>query len=113
MKRLASSKTIAVSAPRNGLRMPMAFLLSGLAIASFHLAYGFKSLELIASAPFPGSNAFISADLPLPQQGRIPPDRWLARITVFGVIGFFAWSLFLALKSWFNARVSRKSQLTT
>jgi apolipoprotein N-acyltransferase len=38
--------------------------------------------RVMASAPFPGPDAMLHAELKLLPRGRMPPDRWLARISV-------------------------------
>jgi apolipoprotein N-acyltransferase len=38
--------------------------------------------RVIASAPYPGGGALISARIELPQEGRMPPDRVIAQISV-------------------------------
>jgi apolipoprotein N-acyltransferase len=38
--------------------------------------------RVLSSAPFPGDGAMLAAEMPLPGQGRMPPDRWLARLSV-------------------------------
>jgi apolipoprotein N-acyltransferase len=43
------------------------------------------------SAPFPGQGAIISAQMQLPNQGRMPPDRLLARIAVGFALALSAW----------------------
>ena len=38
--------------------------------------------RVLSSAPFPGDGAMLAAEIPLPGHGRMPPDRWLARLSV-------------------------------
>jgi len=40
-----------------------------------------------SSAPFPGDGAMLAAALELPEHGRMPPDRWLARLSIVVVLG--------------------------
>ena len=47
--------------------------------------------RVLSSAPFPGDGAMLAAEIPLPGQGRIPPDRWLARLSVGVVAALIGW----------------------
>jgi apolipoprotein N-acyltransferase len=38
--------------------------------------------RVLSSAPFPGENAMLAGEMTLPARGRMPPDRWLARLSV-------------------------------
>jgi apolipoprotein N-acyltransferase len=59
--------------------------------------------RIVASAPFPGPNAILSAQLALPKQGRIPLDRWVARLAVLVVVAFGFFSLAGAVKPWLSS----------
>src|ERR1039458_9316874 len=41
--------------------------------------------RVLSSAPFPGEGAMLAAEMALPERGRMPPDRWLARLSA-GVV---------------------------
>ena len=43
--------------------------------------------EVKSSAPFPGDGAMLAAEMSLPDHGRMPPDRRLARLSVVVVAG--------------------------
>ena len=47
--------------------------------------------RVLSSAPFPGEGAMLTAEIPLPARGRMPPDRWLARLSVAVVAAFIGW----------------------
>ena len=47
--------------------------------------------RVACSAPFPGQGAMLAAALELPDRGRMPPDRWLARFSVAVVVGLGGW----------------------
>ncbi len=47
--------------------------------------------RVLSSAPFPGEGAMLTAEIPLPAHGRMPPDRWLARLCVCVVAAFIGW----------------------
>lgn len=47
--------------------------------------------RVAASAPFPGQAALLSARLELPARGRMPPDRWLARVSVAATVALILW----------------------
>jgi apolipoprotein N-acyltransferase len=47
--------------------------------------------RVLESAPFPGQGAMMSAQMQLTTRGRMPPDRWLARISVGLTIALSAW----------------------
>jgi apolipoprotein N-acyltransferase len=47
--------------------------------------------QVLDSAPFPGQGAIISASMRLVDHGRMPPDRWLAPLSVGITIALSAW----------------------
>jgi len=47
--------------------------------------------RVLSSAPFPGDGAMLAAEIPLPEHGRMPPDRWLARLSVAVVAALSGW----------------------
>jgi apolipoprotein N-acyltransferase len=47
--------------------------------------------RVLDSAPFPGQGAIMSAQMQLPTRGRMPPDRWLAPLSVGITIALSAW----------------------
>jgi apolipoprotein N-acyltransferase len=47
--------------------------------------------RVLESAPFPGQGAMMSAQMQLTTRGRMPPDRWLARISVGLTVALSAW----------------------
>ena len=47
--------------------------------------------RVLSSAPFPGEGAMLAAEIPLPEHGRMPPDRWLARLSVAVVAALIGW----------------------
>lgn len=47
--------------------------------------------RVLSSAPFPGDGAMLAAEIPLPEHGRMPPDRWLARLSVAVVAALIGW----------------------
>jgi len=47
--------------------------------------------RVLCSAPFPGDGAMLAAEMQLPAHGRMPPDRWLARLCVAVVAAFIGW----------------------
>ena len=47
--------------------------------------------RVLSSAPFPGDGAMLAAEIPLPGHGRMPPDRWLARLSVAVVAALIGW----------------------
>jgi apolipoprotein N-acyltransferase len=63
--------------------------------------------SLRASAPFPGDGTMLSAELELPDRGRIPPDRCLARLCVLVVVGLAGWFAFQAARQKLKNRAAR------
>lgn len=47
--------------------------------------------QVLESAPFPGQGAMMSAQMQLPTRGRMPPDRWLAPLSVGITVALSAW----------------------
>jgi apolipoprotein N-acyltransferase len=47
--------------------------------------------RVVASAPFPGQAALLSARLELPPRGRLPPDRLLAPLSVAVTVALILW----------------------
>jgi apolipoprotein N-acyltransferase len=47
--------------------------------------------RVVSSAPFPGDGAMLAAEIPLPEHGRMPPDRLLARISAGVVAALCGW----------------------
>jgi apolipoprotein N-acyltransferase len=47
--------------------------------------------RVLESAPFPGQGAIMSAQMQLPTRGRMPPDRWLAPLSVGITVALSAW----------------------
>ena len=47
--------------------------------------------RVLSSAPFPGENAMLAGEMTLPARGRMPPDRWLARLSVAVVAALVVW----------------------
>jgi apolipoprotein N-acyltransferase len=47
--------------------------------------------RVLDSAPFPGQGAIMSAQMQLPTRGRMPPDRWLALLSVGIIVALSAW----------------------
>jgi apolipoprotein N-acyltransferase len=47
--------------------------------------------RVLDSAPFPGQGAIMSAHMQLQNRGRMPPDRWLAPLSVGITIALSAW----------------------
>jgi len=58
-----------------------------------------------ASAPFPGENAQISGSIDLPKAGRVPPDRYLALISVILTAAATSW---MAAQTYVEWRIQRK-----
>jgi apolipoprotein N-acyltransferase len=48
--------------------------------------------RVVASAPFPGQGAVLSAQMQLTSAGRIPPDRWLAVFSLGITLGLAGWT---------------------
>jgi apolipoprotein N-acyltransferase len=63
--------------------------------------------RVLSSAPFPGDGAMLSAEIPLPAHGRMPPDRWLARLCVGVVAAFIGWLAIAAMREKINHRAAR------
>jgi apolipoprotein N-acyltransferase len=64
--------------------------------------------HVASSAPYPGQMAMLSAALELPDHGRLPPDRWLARFSVAVVVGLAGW---LALEAALQKIKSRRDRI--
>jgi apolipoprotein N-acyltransferase len=47
--------------------------------------------RVVGSAPYPGEGAMLTAAIPLPARGRMPPDRWLARLSVAAAVALIGW----------------------
>jgi apolipoprotein N-acyltransferase len=47
--------------------------------------------RVLESAPFPGQGAIMSAQMQLQNRGRMPPDRWLALLSVGITVALSAW----------------------
>ncbi|MGP8202229.1 MAG: nitrilase-related carbon-nitrogen hydrolase [Limisphaerales bacterium] len=47
--------------------------------------------QVLASAPFPGQGAIMSVPMKLADHGRMPPDRWLAPLSVGITVALSAW----------------------
>jgi apolipoprotein N-acyltransferase len=47
--------------------------------------------RVLESAPFPGQGAIMSAQMQLTTHGRMPPDRWLAPLSVGITVALSAW----------------------
>jgi apolipoprotein N-acyltransferase len=65
--------------------------------------------RVLGSAPFPGDGAMLSADIPLPEHGRMPPDRWLARLSVAVVAALIGWLSVEAIRQ----KISNRARATT
>jgi apolipoprotein N-acyltransferase len=61
--------------------------------------------RVLSSAPFPGDGAMLAADMPLPTHGRMPPDRWLARLSVAVVAALIVWLAVEAIRQKIQNRV--------
>jgi apolipoprotein N-acyltransferase len=64
------------------------------------------------SAPFPGDGAMLAATLQLPEHGRMPPDRWLAKLSSGVVIGLGGWLLLEAALQKIKLRRDRLASST-
>lgn len=58
--------------------------------------------QVLNSAPYPGQNEIMSAQMQLTDRGRMPPDRWLAEISVGITILLSAWFCFDSAQSRFK-----------
>jgi apolipoprotein N-acyltransferase len=47
--------------------------------------------RVVSSAPFPGEKAMLAGEMTLPDHGRIPSDRWLARLSVAVTAALIVW----------------------
>jgi apolipoprotein N-acyltransferase len=65
--------------------------------------------RVLSSAPFSGDGAMLAAEIPLPERGRMPPDRWLARLSVAVVAAVIGW---LALEA-IRQRIRNRAQPAT
>jgi apolipoprotein N-acyltransferase len=61
--------------------------------------------RVLASAPFPGDGAMLSTEMPLPDRGRMPPDRWLARLSVAVTAALMGWLAVAAVREKIKNRV--------
>jgi len=66
--------------------------------------------RVASSAPFPGEGAMLAAAIELPDDGRMPPDRWLARFCVAVVVGLGGW---LALEAVLQRTKIRRDRIQT
>ncbi|MGD0410374.1 MAG: nitrilase-related carbon-nitrogen hydrolase [Verrucomicrobiota bacterium] len=65
--------------------------------------------RVLSSAPFPGDGAMLAADIPLPEHGRMPPDRGLARLSVAVAAALTGW---LAVES-IRQRIRNRARPST
>jgi apolipoprotein N-acyltransferase len=54
--------------------------------------------RVLSSAPFPGEGAMLAAEMALPERGRMPPDRWLARLSAGVVAMLTGWLAVTAVR---------------
>ena len=66
--------------------------------------------RVLSSAPFPGDGAMLAADIPLPDHGRMPPDRWLARLCVAVVAALISWLAVEAIRQKLRAKARPASE---
>jgi apolipoprotein N-acyltransferase len=65
--------------------------------------------RVLESAPFPGQGAIMSAQMQLPTRGRMPPDRWLAPLSVGITVTLSAWLAIECIRRWLrNSRTQAR-----
>ena len=65
--------------------------------------------RVLDSAPFPGQGAIMSAPMRLVFRGRMPPDRWLAPLSVGITVALSAWLAIDCLRHRFsNSKIGAK-----